>query len=389
MLKKPTIADSTDVLRPHAQLGSRSPRLPRGQFRSRYSRDPMAAGRRVAGADGVSASHHTVAVPHHPKNIGGIGISHRRMSGVVPQRLLPSPKAAGIGTGVPCWRTHSGTDQMPRILERALSPAFVNSVTEPGLYADGGCLYLQVTEGKHYDKALLKWVKNGRINKSWVFKFRAGKRERNMGLGAVRTVGLSEARAKARKLRQDRLDGIDPLEERNRARAAVAVAAAKTTTFDECAQAYMKAQEAGWRNAKHASQWRNTLSSYVSPVFGALPVRDIDTALVLKALEPIWTTKPETASRVRGRIELVLDWAKARGYREGGNPAQWKGHLKNLLPATRKVAKVKHLAAMPYLELPSFMAALRAQEGLAARALEFAVLTATRSGEVLGAVWDE
>ncbi len=249
---------------------------------------------------------------------------------------------------------------MPRILERALSPAFVNSVTEPGLYADGGCLYLQVTEGKHYDKALLKWVKNGRINKSWVFKFRAGKRERNMGLGAVRTVGLSEARAKARKLRQDRLDGIDPLEERNRARAAVAVAAAKTTTFDECAQAYMKAQEAGWRNAKHASQWRNTLSSYVSPVFGALPVRDIDTALVLKALEPIWTTKPETASRVRGRIELVLDWAKARGYREGGNPAQWKGHLKNLLPATRKVAKVKHLAAMPYLELPSFMAALRA-----------------------------
>ena len=160
-------------------------------------------------------------------------------------------------------------------------------------------------------------------------------------------------------------------------------------TFQQCAEAYIAAHSAGWRNPKHAAQWPATLDAYVYPIFGGLPVAAVDVGLVMKAVEPIWTAKPETASRVRGRIESVLDWATARGYRQGENPARWRGHLENLLPKRSKVARVEHHAALPYPEIADFMAALRQQEGIAARALEFAILTAARTGEVIGATWAE
>src|SRR5262249_4124841 len=160
-------------------------------------------------------------------------------------------------------------------------------------------------------------------------------------------------------------------------------------TFRECADAYIKAHRAGWRNGKHAAQWEATLATYAGPVIGTLPVQVIDTALVLKVLEPIWTAKPETAGRVRGRIESILDWAKVRGFRAGENPARWRGHLDKLLPARSKVRRVEHHAALPYAELPGFLAGLREQEGIAARALEFTILAAARTGEVIGARWPE
>jgi len=266
---------------------------------------------------------------------------------------------------------------MPRILERALSPTFVKTAP-PGMHCDGRGLYLQVTVGK-----------DGKLNRSWIFRYRVNGRSRDMGLGALATIGLSEARERAKARRQERLDKIDPLEARKSARAAEEIDKAKTITFDEAAGAYIEAHEAGWRNAKHASQWRNTILTYASPVLGALPVRAIDTGLVLKVIEPLWSTRRETASRLRGRIEAILDWARVRGYRESENPARWKGHLAEVLPARAKVREVIHLAAMPYVAVPGFVAALREQEGIAARALEFAVLTATRTGEVLGAQWHE
>jgi integrase len=160
-------------------------------------------------------------------------------------------------------------------------------------------------------------------------------------------------------------------------------------TFKDCAERYIEAHRPGWKNPKHAKQWPSTLEDYVYPVFGPIPVQAVDVGLVMKALEPIWKTKPETASRVRGRIESILDWATARGYRQGENPARWRGHLDKLLPARGKVQKVKHHAALPYGEMGDFVAELRGQEGVAARALEFLILTATRTGEVIGARWDE
>jgi integrase len=160
-------------------------------------------------------------------------------------------------------------------------------------------------------------------------------------------------------------------------------------TFDQCRDAYIAAHQAGWRNAKHRSQWVNTLNIYVSPVFGNLAVQAVDVALIMRVLEPIWTAKPETASRLRGRIERVLDWAKARGFRAGENPARWRGHLDQLLPARAKVRNVQHHAALPFGDLPKFMIGLRERGGVAARALEFAILTAARTGEVIGAGWDE
>ena len=241
---------------------------------------------------------------------------------------------------------------MPRILERALSPTFVKTAP-PGMHCDGRGLYLQVTVGK-----------DGKLNRSWIFRYRVNGRSRDMGLGALATIGLSEARERAKARRQERLDKIDPLEARKSARAAEEVDKAKTITFDEAAGAYIEAHEAGWRNAKHASQWRNTILTYASPVLGALPVRAIDTGLVLKVIEPLWSTRRETASRLRGRIEAILDWARVRGYRESENPARWKGHLAEVLPARAKVREVIHLAAMPYVAVPGFVAALREQEGI-------------------------
>jgi integrase len=243
-----------------------------------------------------------------------------------------------------------------------------------GLHGDGGNLWLQVT-------------KTGA--RTWVFRFRHSGRARAMGLGPLHTVSLAEARDKARACRQLLLDGLDPIETRKAKRAGELLTAAKTMTFRECAEAYITTHQAGWRNAKHAAQWPTTLAAYVYPVIGALPVQVVDVTLVMKALEPIWTAKPETASRVRGRIESVLDWATARGYRSAENPARWRGHLENLLPARSKVRRIEHLAALPYGEMSAFMAELRAQDSPTARALEFAILTAARTGEVTGARWSE
>jgi integrase len=216
----------------------------------------------------------------------------------------------------------------------------------------------------------------------------AGK-AREMGLGPVPDTSLSEARAKALEARKLRREGIDPIEHRKAARAAARLNAAKAITFRECGARYIASHRKGWRTKKHAELWTNTLATYAEPVLGGLPVQGIDTGLVMKVLEPIWAKKPETAGRVRQRIESVLDWARVHGYREGENPARWRGHLDKLLPAQAKVARVEHHAALPYCEVGSFMASVRKQEGIGARALEFAILTAGRTGEILGARWDE
>lgn len=202
-------------------------------------------------------------------------------------------------------------------------------------------------------------------------------------------MSLAEARDRATDARRLLASGADPIEERRAARTAAAVEAVKMITFKHAATRYIAAHRAGWRNPKHAAQWPATLETYVFPIFGAMPVDAVDTGVVLQAIEPIWSSKPETASRVRGRIESVLDWAKARGYRAGDNPARWRGHLDNLLPQRSKVRAVEHHAALPYVEIGAFLAELRQQDGVGARALEFAILTAARTGEVIGARWDE
>jgi integrase len=255
-----------------------------------------------------------------------------------------------------------------------LTSLSVRQARRRGLYGDGGGLFLQVSESGA---------------KSWVFRFKKADRLRVMGLGPAHTITLAEARDRARDCRKLRLDGIDPIEARRAERAQAKLDAAKAVTFAECADAYITAHKAGWRNPKHAAQWPATLATYVNPTFGVLPVQAIDTALVTRVMEPIWTKKPETASRVRGRIESILDWATARGYRQGENPARWRGHLENLLPRRSKVRRVEHHAALPYSELSAFMLALRQQEGVAARALELTILTAARTGEVIGARWEE
>jgi integrase len=242
-----------------------------------------------------------------------------------------------------------------------------------GHFGDGGGLYLQVTQG----------------GASWVFRYRANGRLREMGLGSFSTIGLAAARERARKAREQRLDGIDPIEERKARRLVAQLDSAKAISFKECGRRYIAAHQMGWRNAKHAAQWGSTLESYVYPILGNLPVQAIDVGLVMKAVEPIWSEKPETASRVRGRIESILDWATARGYRRGDNPARWRGHLDQLLPRKTKVRPVEHHSALSYAEIGAFMVELRAQEGTAARALEFAILTAARTGEVLGSRWSE
>ena len=255
-----------------------------------------------------------------------------------------------------------------------LSAVAVRNQSKPGLYGDGGGLYLQVTPVGA---------------KTWIFRFQMNHKRRDMGLGPVHTVGLAAARDEARKCRLLVRDGIDPIEQRKSIKLTARASEAKAMTFKQCAQAYIKAHEAGWKNDKHIAQWTSTLESYAYPTIGALPVAGIDTGLVMKCVEPIWTTKTETASRVRGRIESILDWAAVHKYRLGENPARWKGHLDHLLPARAKVQKAGHHAALPYDQIGEFMKDLSQQDGNGGRTLEFAVLTATRTNEVLGAVWDE
>ena len=244
---------------------------------------------------------------------------------------------------------------------------------KPGRHSIGGSLYLQVSASG---------------SQSWVFRYRLHSSVREMGLGSRPDVSLAEARHAAAAARQMAKAGTDPVAARQDAKAQAA-AAAGHNTFREVADAFMAAHAPGWRNAKHRQQWTATLEAYAYPVMGSLPVAGIAVAEVMRVIEPLWNTKPETASRVRGRIEAVLDAAAARGWRTGDNPARWRGHLANLLPTRGKVARVVHHAALPWKDMPAFMATLQAQSGVAALALPFTVLTAARTGEVIGARWNE
>lgn len=264
---------------------------------------------------------------------------------------------------------------MPR-KAKELSSLEVRRLNRPGRWSVGGVdgLGLQVT-------------KSGA--QSWVLRFRIGARQREMGLGSFPTVSLAGAREKARQLRSIVGDGGDPIAIIE-ARESAALAERQTQkTFSEVAERYIAQHERSWKNAKHQAQWAATLRTYAEPSIGKLLVKDIRAAHVIGVLEPIWTTKTETATRVRSRIELVLDYATARGYREGLNPARWKGNLDAALPNASKVAPVRHHVAVAVKDAPSFMKRLRAQQGMGARALEFVMLTAARSGEVRGATWSE
>jgi integrase len=250
----------------------------------------------------------------------------------------------------------------------------VQRINARGRYSDGGGLYLQVSIGG---------------TKSWLFRFMLNGKKREMGLGAVDLVSLSEARSKTLDCRRLLMEGVDPIDARDSRRKLQLLESARTLTFDQCAKSYIDAHRDGWKNAKHVSQWTNTLQTYASPLIGQLPVQAIDTSLIIKVLDPIWREKTETASRLRNRIELILSWATAAGFRSGDNPARWRGHLETMLPKKSKVQRVQHHPALPISELGSFMKKLRVQTGIAAWALEFLILTATRTGEVIGAQWSE
>jgi len=251
----------------------------------------------------------------------------------------------------------------------------VKTLTRPGRYGDGGGLYLQVRDASR---------------KSWLFRYKIHGRARQMGLGAIEDVSLAEARDKAAEARRllRAKPPVDPLETRRTAEAQ-ARSDATGMSFLEVAERYIDAHAPGWRNAKHRAQWCSTLQTFAYPVIGALHVKDITTGHLTRILAPLWQGKTETASRLRGRIERVLDYAGSHGWRTGENPARWRGHLANLLPKRSKVQTVKHHPALPWKEIAAFMAQVQAQEGMAARALAFLILTAARTGEVLGARWGE
>jgi len=225
--------------------------------------------------------------------------------------------------------------------------------------------------------------------RSWLFRYQRQSKAREMGLGSFPAVSLAEAREKAQAMRKLLGKGIDPLDQRRAARHAAEAEEARATTFAEAAAAYIADHEAGWRNTKHAAQWRSTIATYAAPVIGMKTCSAIDTDDMLKVLRPIWTKKPETATRLRGRLEMILSYAKARGWRDAPNPAVWRGHLQLMLAPRSKFAPVVHHAALDWREAAAFMAELRAREGMGARALEFAILTGARSGEVRGTEWGE
>jgi integrase len=269
---------------------------------------------------------------------------------------------------------------------KPLTALQVKNLKAPGRYFDSGGLVLQISSTGA---------------RSWLFRYKRGNRKshREMGLGSLRDVSLAEARDKALELRKQLDKGLDPIVTRREAQASQTMAEGNAMTFKQCAVAYIASQKDAWRNSKHADQWGATLELYAYPILGEMPVAQVGVGHVLKVLEQscedvegdptLWSAKTETASRVRGRIENILDWAKVREYRTGDNPARWRGNLEHSLPPRSKVQKVQHHAALPYAEVGAFMVDLRKRPALAARALEFLILTATRTRETLEARWSE
>ena len=255
-----------------------------------------------------------------------------------------------------------------------LNSLAMKKLTKPGRYGDGGGLWLQVRDAEH---------------RSWLLRYKVDGRERQLGLGPVDLVSLAEAREAALAARKLVFQGVDPIEQRKATKLARRAEAAAALTFQDVAARYIAAHEASWRNEKHRAQWVSTLTTYVYPQFGGRPVALVDTGMVMGVLDGLWQEKPETASRLRGRIESVLDYAKARGWRTDENPARWRGHLENLLPKRSKLARVEHHAAMRWADVGELMARLRLSETITAKALEFTILTAARTGETIGARWSE
>ena len=287
------------------------------------------------------------------------------LSHIVPRDSLQSSILMGVGKGY----------GMPR-KARELSPLEIRRLLRPGRWSVGGVdgLALQVTDSGA---------------RSWVLRIAVGGKQREMGLGSFPTVSLAEAREKARRHRAQLGEGADPIAARRAAVSAAAADRSSQQTFAEVAGQYIALHRKSWKNEKHGAQWTSTLQTYADPVIGSLLVRDVTAAHVIRVLEPIWTSKTETATRVRSRLELVFDFAAARGLREGPNPARWRGNLDAAFPKASKVAKVQHHAALEVGGVGVFMSRLRGQSGMGARALEFAVLTAARSGEVRCATWSE
>jgi integrase len=262
---------------------------------------------------------------------------------------------------------------MAKTIDR-LTALKVQKIKTAGYHADGGGLWLQVS---------------GKNAKSWIYRYSLRGRTREMGLGSTSRVTLAEARGERDRYNRLIREHVDPIEHRKRQRAEAALNERATITFKEAAAAYTAAHRAGLKNRKSAAQWVSTLATYAEPVIGNLSVRDVNTGHIHRILEPIWSTKSVTASNLRGRVEAVLDWARVKGYRDGENPARWRGNLDHLLPKPSKIRKVEHHAALPYAELPAFMDKLRREEGVVARALEFTILTAARLGEALNAAAQE
>lgn len=273
-----------------------------------------------------------------------------------------------------CGTADSGDHPLPRIAPE-LSARVVAAIKAEGRHAVGGApgLHLRITNG----------------HRGWVLRVVVGDQRRDLGLGPFPEVALAEAREKARDIHKLVRQGIDPQITKLARRSALSARQASEKKFDWCTSEFIRSKSDEWKNAKHRQQWENTLKSYASPHIGDLLVQDIDLQHVLMCLEPIWKTKNETASRLRGRIESVLDWATVCKYRSGDNPARWKGHLDKVLPAPMKIQKVQHHPAVPIDDMHPFIVAVRQRDGMAAVALQYAILTAARSGEVRGAIWAE
>lgn len=250
----------------------------------------------------------------------------------------------------------------------------VRAANQVGLLSDGGGLYLQVSKAG---------------NKSWIYRFKLFGKRRDMGLGRFQDIGLADAREVAAEARKLVAKGIDPIEDRKAEQQAIIKAAKGQTTFRECAEKFIATHEPGWKHPKHTEQWKNSLENHVYPIIGEMPVKQVNVEAVQRVLTPIWNTKTETATRVRGRIERILDWAQVNGYREGANPAYWRGNLEHIYTKPSKIMNIRHMPSLPYENMSSYMQALRKQGSLTANAIELMIYTVTRPTEALSAKWEE